>query len=794
MKRTLLSLILCVITAFGAMASDVVIANLRYYYAPGEPLQYGYEVSGNEAVKSFMVDIMLDGNVIKTDRGSEVVATGKQYTNSIILDETLAVGNHVLSAKLKSVDGVTVSDEEPIARTFIYYKASDVVARQKYLVEEFTSNTCTYCPQGAQVMEQMLKKSDKIALVCIHGNMQGIDPTTIEDGDYLAAYLGQKSWPVASFDRIFISDVGLCANIAYEEYLQSDAADQFISLLDNYSEPSFIGVDITASVEDNNLNIRVSGRGTVDSKTLLEDYNLTVYVLENGLVYRQLNLGEWESDYMHNRVLRKVVTPVTGDEIKWVNDSRYSNEYVVPIEAGWTKEYLHVVAFISKKQNERHPDRELMSVNNANTLKVFPDIKDPQPEYKPKPQEPMISEGKGLCSPINTSSQMMLEGLSPNGKYGVGINYATYAPVIWDAEKDEYKNYALYERSVFHNVNNNGIVAGSLSKETEDNVFPCMVDANGRLVQLDTNGRNGDAYAVAADGTIGGYHFTTSGNVFITTPCIWKDGVRTDLAIPTVKEVGIPVDGAEIRWMSADANVLLGMVIDTYGEWPAVLWYKNSQGQYEIDPIFLPYWAEEYTGGNKYFSFSPGGISQSGEWVALSVLPEFDESKLNAFPVGRVARYSTKTKTLEVCDSYRGMSVQATGIADDGTIVATASPSGVSASFNGREAVIFPAGSKQGQSINDAIGDPTAFGQASGVTGAAISADASKVLGFGATPNRDFFSFLVYLSNGDGIESIYAEKPVVKATDRIYSISGQQVNGVKKGGLYIVNGKKYLVK
>jgi hypothetical protein len=141
----------------------------------------------------------------------------------------------------------------------------------------------------------------------------------------------------------------------------------FHETLTSESLPCFATVDVKAEVNGEKLAITVSGAGTESVQDNLKNASLTVYVTEDGIIGRQLNLGTWVSDYEHNHVLRDLVSNVVGDDLKWTSATNYENQYEVALGSDWKVENLKVVAFISQKPTSAtSPDRRKMAVYNAN--------------------------------------------------------------------------------------------------------------------------------------------------------------------------------------------------------------------------------------------------------------------------------------------------------------------------------------------------------------------------------------------------------------------------------------------
>ena len=77
------------------------------------------------------------------------------------------------------------------------------------------------------------------------------------------------------------------------------------------------------------------------------DSKLTVYITEDGVISRQLNLGTWVNNYEHNGVLRKALYSIKGNDLNR-DGNTYENVFTYTIPSNWKLENLNVVAFISR--------------------------------------------------------------------------------------------------------------------------------------------------------------------------------------------------------------------------------------------------------------------------------------------------------------------------------------------------------------------------------------------------------------------------------------------------------------
>ena len=792
---------------------DVVIDGLElseYMISSNSSFYYGFNYYnyGTAKVKSFEIDVKLDDEVIETltQSSMEITETPDFYVGMCALPEDFARGTHSFSVSLKSVNGAPASvntDDDSDEVSFSSYKEGDAVERQKYLIEEMTSHSCTYCPYGAAVLEAMMDMLDNIALVCIHGNQSSKDPFNTEECEELLSYLGCQAYPSATFNRIYLNpEEGIAPSIGYSD--ANGAASELIDMMESYSIPAFASVNISTNLKDNDLKINVCGKGGDYAKELLKDYSLTVYVVEDGLKYRQLNNGSWVTNYTHNHVLRKLVTAVNGDDINWTSVSEYSNDFEVALDEKWVKENMSVVAMISRRQPTDRIDWTDMNVTNANSVKLIEGGSEPGTGDDPV-EDPKVDANLRL-SPINKNNlQILGESVSPNLKYVVGTNFATYAPVIWNTETDEITNFAQYEEGAFHGANNSGMAVG------DDGEFALVVKADGTILDLykeegetlhndeyDFDYTTGDAgsaaWAVSEDGkTIAGYYFNPS---YDTYPCIWNEnGERFDLPIPTYEELGWNVNGAGVRWMTPDAKVILGYLIDDLGTWPACLWRLQDDGTYKYDIINADYFETGYQQGKPYMIFVPTGLSENGQWVSLNVQEEYDDWDFSVpAPAIKAARLNLTTNTLEVLtmpSPFEKQPMAATGIANDGTMLMYADTDGLF----GRIGYLWPAGKESAPvNLDETMSNIKDVPEIGGNTPCLLSSDGNSVMGFGISSDADFFSYIFDFKKYVSLDRVEAEAAIKQNNGKIYNIYGQPVSNVSVPGLYIIGDKKVIVR
>ena len=351
------------------------------YIKQGEDIEFSFATK-NKGIASDVIaagactyDVFIDGELVTTISNPEPFSREELAMESAIPSTGLEVGHHTLTLVVNSLNGEPVENPVSISREFIIYQSS--FDRQMHLIEELTSNSCTYCPLGAGLLHTLMNLRDDIAMVAIHGNQSSVDPSNTAQCDSLQNFMGLSGWPSAAFNRsVGLEDDKTIANGIgyYEEYHQQVAA-VLSNFLDYLAEatPCFATVNINSTLDPDTRDavITIDGNLTPDFDLMMgEDAKLNVFLSEDGLVYRQLNLGTWVSNYVHDHVFRLALGSVKGVQLNKVEGNKYCNTFEVNIPSDWNTDNMEVVAFISRPlANGASGVYNDMYVNQANKRK-----------------------------------------------------------------------------------------------------------------------------------------------------------------------------------------------------------------------------------------------------------------------------------------------------------------------------------------------------------------------------------------------------------------------------------------
>lgn len=326
-----------------------------------ETFTFGLSSYGKMLPQSYTLNVFVDGNILGSyDTPVALSEDAISLTGNVALPSELAVGKHTLKVAVAKINGVVPTEntaDDTVETVFTVYGQS--FPHQKQLVEHFTSTSCTYCPNGDQVLVALAGKRDDIARVSVHGiqNSNYPDPMRIAESDVIIGYEELAGFPSASYNRT-VFDVGTGEGLTLTQSLGYNVSykDQVAAILSeamdkaNLEYPAFATVDVAGNYnpEDNKLTIKVKGNLVDDfTQVMGDDAVLNVCLVEDGIVSRQLNNGKWVATYTHNSVLRKYVSSVAGDAISMTGNT-YENDYVLDFNSAWKAENMRVVAFISR--------------------------------------------------------------------------------------------------------------------------------------------------------------------------------------------------------------------------------------------------------------------------------------------------------------------------------------------------------------------------------------------------------------------------------------------------------------
>ncbi len=220
--------------------------------------------------------------------------------------------------------------------------------QRNVLIEEFTGVRCVNCPAGAEAIDNLLAiHGERLVAISIHAGFfsqpypDGFDFRT-EDGNLLLAFLGEPlGYPTAVVDRSLF---------AGEDDLQLGQSQWSGFVEQSLNQPLLARLYVAPAFDPATRELDVDVSIFIESAIEAEEVHLTVALVEDGVVDKQLTPAGEQDDYVHKHVLRDIITSFDGnlltEELSPGLELCKSYGAVLPEE--WAANNCKVVAFLSE--------------------------------------------------------------------------------------------------------------------------------------------------------------------------------------------------------------------------------------------------------------------------------------------------------------------------------------------------------------------------------------------------------------------------------------------------------------
>lgn len=218
---------------------------------------------------------------------------------------------------------------------------------KKHLIEEFTGQTCGYCPYGMNCIHDFMENDTNFILVLHHyGYSQ--DHFTVAGSKTITNTLKVKGAPTMTINRAKTSyleeGIKRSATTFHPSYLPDVDKAQF-------EKTTYASVNIQNTYDPSSRELKIKVSGALSKK----DYpflNLTVMVKESGMIDSQADYYysfEGWKEFRHTNAVRAFLSAAEGDPLTVGANQRYSMEYTITLKDAWVPENCMVVAFLSEE-------------------------------------------------------------------------------------------------------------------------------------------------------------------------------------------------------------------------------------------------------------------------------------------------------------------------------------------------------------------------------------------------------------------------------------------------------------
>lgn len=213
---------------------------------------------------------------------------------------------------------------------------------RKHLIEEFTGQSCGYCPYGMDCVSEFMKNDTNFILILHHYGF-GADHFTVTGSKTITNSLSVSGAPNAAIDRAKTRYSEGNTIVFHPGYLPELSKDQFAT--ETYAS---VNIANTYDPETRQLTVTVSGAICKNDHPQL---NITVLVKESGMIDTQEDYyGTYEGwqEFRHCNAVRAFLTAAKGDALAVDPTRHYSVTYTTTLKEAWVPENCMVVAFLGE--------------------------------------------------------------------------------------------------------------------------------------------------------------------------------------------------------------------------------------------------------------------------------------------------------------------------------------------------------------------------------------------------------------------------------------------------------------
>lgn len=311
---------------------------------------FSIHVSGNLNGKELTVNTDSEWLVFKAVNLGEGILLSDGVTKSeyvpieLVFQAQENIGEDEREAK------VTVSSEGSAGYEFKVVQASEGTADfgkrflRTTLVSKFTATSCTYCPEMSRILDRVI------------GNM----PNRIVPANYHPLYSGgnlgfsgteqlMALYGIDGFPTAVVNGYALVNNNENGDVLYDTFKNLTEEAIDSYSSRTSISAKTHSNENKVYLDMKVAMKEDLD-------YRLTVYVMEDGIIYKQTDGGEVDVRYEHDHIVRSVITDLKGDTLPFtLCEGECSVSYVFDIPENIVeKDNMYLLVYISYPGSPQH--------------------------------------------------------------------------------------------------------------------------------------------------------------------------------------------------------------------------------------------------------------------------------------------------------------------------------------------------------------------------------------------------------------------------------------------------------
>lgn len=202
---------------------------------------------------------------------------------------------------------ITSCKEIPVVISDPEIPSSDRVV----LVEELTGASCSNCPKGTSALESILAVyPERVLVIGIHGEFLS-EPTKYSQFDFR----NSTAKALETWFQPWFGKPSATVNRVSDEFgfLMNPLPDLWLSMVEKELQKEH-ELNLAMQVNYDETNRRITAEiSAIPLVDLSGNYNISVYILESGIIDAQASGAEIIKEYEFNHVLRDMITNFSGD-------------------------------------------------------------------------------------------------------------------------------------------------------------------------------------------------------------------------------------------------------------------------------------------------------------------------------------------------------------------------------------------------------------------------------------------------------------------------------------------------
>ena len=228
-------------------------------------------------------------------------------------------------------------------------ETGDFTTSKCVLLEDYTGVRCNNCPAAGELALELQKQyGHSVVVLGVHSGflsnpVGGYPNFKTTEGDEWYNFFGFDSNPIGTVNRKL--------NGGVYGFPSTDWADAVAAAL---QEEATVGMASNVEYDETSRNLKVD----ISSKALVElpdTYSLTVCIMEDSIVGKQLKPEGDDLNYVHRHVFRKTINGAWGEEINTTAiapEEVITKSYTTTLDAAYNADNCHIIAYVSNSNTK----------------------------------------------------------------------------------------------------------------------------------------------------------------------------------------------------------------------------------------------------------------------------------------------------------------------------------------------------------------------------------------------------------------------------------------------------------